>query len=359
MWCDKYRPLTLKKLSYHFQLSELLEKLALNNEFPHLLFYGQSGAGKKTRIMAFLREIFGPTVQKTRSSTKIYEVNKLKKTVELTLLTSPYHIEINPSDAGIYDKIIVQEMIKNMASMHSMNRTKTKFKVIVLEEIDKLTKDAQHGLRRTMEKYMENCRLILCCENISKIIDPLRSRCLSIRVSAPSENHIRSILQKITKTENITVSEEYLNKIVKASERNLRRALLMLQMNTKREGRNELANQTKSVQLPWQIFLDDICNECCREQRPEVLNKVRLKLYELICNCIPPNIIMKQLTLRLMANVDDELKTEIIFWASFHEQRLCKSQKPVPHLLAFIARFMKIYKEWATSILSFSKKNFV
>merc|ERR1719242_655550 len=148
--------------------------MGFEGEFPHLLFYGASGAGKKTRISALLRELYGPGAQKVRNSTKEYKVTT-SKTIELSTLSSAYHVEMNPADAGRYDRVIVQEVIKNMASVHSMHgKSKRKFKVVVLEEVDNLTKSAQHALRRTMEKYMEHCRLILCCESVSKVIDPLR-----------------------------------------------------------------------------------------------------------------------------------------------------------------------------------------
>jgi len=321
-------------------------KLAKSKKFPHLMFYGQSGVGKKTRILALLYEVFGPKIQKIHSSKQKFEINKQKKTIEISILSSPYHVKFNPSDAGIYDKIIVQDVIKNIASIHSFD-AKSQFKILVLEEIDKLSQDAQHGLRRTMERYMENCRLVLCCNNISKIIEPLRSRCLLLNVPAPTSLEIRAALVILLKKECIDMSLEFVEKVIDASERNLRRAYLLLQMNYQRHEKKQIINQRKIIRLPWQIFLDEICNDCCKEQNVEVLKKVRIKFYELVCNCIPPNIILEQITLRLVSNVDDQLKTELVHWAAFHEQRLYKADRPVLHLVAFIARFMQMYRSWA------------
>lgn len=76
----------------------------------------------------------------------------------------------NYSDVGIYDRIVVQELIKDMASTAQLNTTNLReFKVVVLHEVDQLSKDAQHSLRRTMERYMKTCRLILCTESLSKV----------------------------------------------------------------------------------------------------------------------------------------------------------------------------------------------
>lgn len=113
------------------------------------------------------------------------------------------------SDAGIYDRIIIQDLIKEVAQTKQLDMQaarnfkgttrqavldlmkllgiKLNFLVVVINEADGLTKEAQHALRRTMEKYTKNMRVILCCNTISKIIGPIRSRCLLIRVPLPTE----------------------------------------------------------------------------------------------------------------------------------------------------------------------------
>ena len=103
---------------------------------------------------------------------------------------------------------------------------------IVINEADRLTKEAQAGLRRTMEKYSEKCRLILCCENLGQLIPALKSRCLLVRNSSPTQDEIFRILTKVTNKENISgkeIEREKLEKISQECNRNLRRGLLRMQ----------------------------------------------------------------------------------------------------------------------------------
>ena len=165
LWVDKYRPTQLHKLDYHPEISTQLKRLVDSGDFPHLLFYGPPGAGKKTRIMCTLRELYGAGVERLRIENMNIQTPSNKK-IELTTINSNHHIEFNPSDAGIYDRIVIQEVLKNIAQTHTIDLGSQKgFKVVVLNEVDKLTREAQHSLRRTMEKYSSNCRLILCCNS--------------------------------------------------------------------------------------------------------------------------------------------------------------------------------------------------
>ena len=116
LWVDKHRPKVLESLDFHQDLSIRLKKLSEIADFPHLLFYGPSGVGKKTRVMSFLNEVYGSGVYKLKSELREFKVNpSSSSTVECNIVSSNYHLDMTPADAEFHDKVIVQTLIKEMA----------------------------------------------------------------------------------------------------------------------------------------------------------------------------------------------------------------------------------------------------
>jgi len=267
------------------------------------------------------------------------------KKIEIITIASNYHIEVNPSDVGIYDRVVIQELIKTVASSHQLNKEGQKeFKVVVLTEVDKLTKDAQHALRRTMEKYMATCRVILVTNSTSKVIPAIRSRCLAVRVPAPSHQDICSVITNIAKKEGCSLPAQLAQRISEKSSRNLRRAILMVEA-CKVAQYPFTANQPIQ-DLDWEMYLKETANQIVQEQSPRKLSEIRSRLYELITHCIPPEVIFVGLQKELAKNCDGELKTELCQIAAFYEHRLNKGNKAIYHLEAFVAKFMSIYMKY-------------
>jgi len=341
---DKYRPKDLSKLDYHKEQAAHLKKLIDGGDFPHLLVSGPSGAGKKTRIMALLRQMYGPGVEKLRIENHTVETPSKKK-LEVVTVASNYHMELNPSDVGIYDRCVIQQMIKTVASTHQLDSSgQREFKVIILTESDKLSKDAQHALRRTMEKYSATCRLVLCANSTSKIIPAIRSRCLNVRVSAPTNEEIVGVLQLVCKKEGLNLPSQLAEKIAEKSRRNLRRALLMTE-TCKVE--NYPFSDSQTIPLPdWEVFVTETASLILAEQSPNRLYEVRKRLYELLSHCVPPESIFKGLLRELLRNVDGELKPMLVALTAYHEHRLNQGSKQIYHLEAFVASFMSIYKQF-------------
>ncbi|CDW52769.1 replication factor C subunit 3 [Trichuris trichiura] len=348
-WVDKHRPKDLAKLDYHKEMAARLKQLVAAGDFPHLLIYGPSGAGKRTRIQCTLQELYGPGAAKLRLDRSSFEAPSGKK-LEINLICSNYHIIMTPSDVGIYDRVVVQEVIKNMAQTQPLeSHAQKRFKVIVLLEVDKLTREAQHALRRTMEKYSSVCRLILCCQSISKVIPPVQSRCLPIRVAAPSNEEIAVILQQVAKKEDNPITEHDAMTIAEKTGGNLRRAVLALE--TFCVHKNNVSIDKAPLEPDWELFVKETASVILLEQSPNALMEVRGRLYELLAHCIPPTLILKRLYFHLLHSCDASIKRAVTEAVGDCDYNLSVGSKAIFHLEAFVARFMSIYKRFLEGAL--------
>ncbi len=317
--------------------------------------------------------MFGPGAEKSKSVTRSVETKS--KTIEVQTVQSNWHVELSPSDFGNNDLHVVQEVIKEIAMTPSINsairsaadfakassssssstsmsdvsgnsdhKAPPSFKVVVLHDVERLSLDAQHGLRRTMEQYMSSCRLILCCESACRVAAPLKSRCLLLRVPAPTDANIISVMQGVAKAENFELPNDFAQRIADEAQGNLRKALLMLE-SCKVDQYPFSAQQNVRV-ADWQRFVDETARLICEEQSPQRLLLVRAKFYELLTNCVPADVIMRTLTDSLLRKVDDQVRHQLVRWAAYYEHRMAQGSKPIFHLEAFVAKFMAIYKRW-------------
>jgi replication factor C subunit 3/5 len=146
-----HRPPNLDKLTLHESLNARLSKVANSSQFLHMLFHGPPGSGKRTRTMCVLREMFGGSVEEQHEKLKVeklkvehreFKLDGVSKPVKLTMVCSNHHVELNPSDAGTKDSKIVQEVIEGIAENHAISSAQHSFKVVVLNEVDRLLTSA-------------------------------------------------------------------------------------------------------------------------------------------------------------------------------------------------------------------------
>ncbi|WFC99478.1 Replication factor C (RF-C) subunit [Malassezia yamatoensis] len=342
LFVDKYRPRDLSELQYDESLTEQLRSLTRTEDFPHVLFYGPSGAGKKTRIACLLKELYGPGALKLKVDQRVF-LNPSKRKIEVNLISSNYHIEITPSDAGSYDRLIIQDILKEIAQTQQVDQNAAhRFKVIVINEADSLTRDAQAALRRTMEKYMTNLRLILCASTTSRIIAPIKSRCLLMRVGAPKDTDVVRVLRHVAKREKFHLPDDTAQDIALNADGNLRRALLVLE--TLRVQSPDLAGPVSIAQPDWQTYCERTADMILSEQTPARVLAVRGRLYELLVHAIPASLIFKTLTDYMLVRVDQALRAPIVQKAAFYELRSATGNKPIFHLEAFVTQVMFLQK---------------
>ena len=202
MWVEKYRPKKISEVVNQKDIKGSLQALLKNQqEMPHLLFSGSAGVGKTTMAICISQEILG---------------DKWKD----------YTLELNASDErGIG---MVRERVKKFSRFAGLD-TEIPFKIIILDEADEMTSDAQTALRRIIEDTAKFCRFILIANNISKIINPIQSRCAVFKFSQIDEKEITTHLKAVLKKENGKADEKGLKEIAEYAEGDLRHAINLLQ----------------------------------------------------------------------------------------------------------------------------------
>lgn len=347
LWVDQYRPRSLDQLLYHEGINANLKALAQSGDFPHLLIYGPPGAGKKTRIYATLREIFDKGTEKLKIDVKTFTTPSNRK-LEFNVLSSPHHLEITPSDMGNNDRVVIQELLKEVAQSEQVDvasRNHHHFRVVIINEAESLSRDAQAALRRTMEKYSSQIRLVMVCSSISSIIAPIRLRTLLVRLAAPEVSEIVLVLGTIAEKEKVQFEldearEKVLKSVAVSLNRNLRRALLSFE--TLAMQNQVLKALTPVVTLDWEVVIDSIAKDIQKNQSVVMLAKIRLVFYELLAHCIPAKVVLKTLVLRLVLiySNNQKLMLRLVEVALVFDERILLGLKPIFHLEGFTAQAM-------------------
>ena len=201
MWVEKYRPMKLSEIVNQTEIVGSLEALIKDpTDMPHLLFSGSAGVGKTTAALCITRQILGD-------------------------YSKDYTLELNASDErGIG---MVREKVKKFSRYAGM--ADVPFKIIILDEADEMTSDAQTALRRIIEDTAKICRFILIANNVSKIIEPIQSRCATFKFTTIPEEDVIARLEEIAKKEKVKADKKGLKEIYDYSEGDLRHAINLMQ----------------------------------------------------------------------------------------------------------------------------------
>lgn len=314
-WVEKYRPININQIISNNENIKILTSMIANGSLPHLIFHGTSGTGKTSLINALARELYGSNMN--------LMVMKLDAS----------------DDRGINS---VREEIKGFAEKKNMFYKGVK--LIILDEADSMTFDAQFALRRIIEKYSENTRFCLICNYENKIIPAIRARCANFRFNCISIPDIVITLGKICINEKLNYTNSSLNVIATLSNGDLRKSINLLQSISMKT--NEITEDSayESAGLPSKIDIEIIFKN---------LSDVTINLidaYKEINNIIKYNgyslaIILKEMNNKIIKNVSlFKMKNlaHIFSDMSDLENKVSKSTFDDIYILPFISIFKKL-----------------
>ncbi len=199
-WQEKYRPKSLSEVIGQKMIVEKLSSFVKKGNFPSMIFAGTAGIGKTSCALAMAHDLYGDDI-------------------------SSAFKELNASDSRGID--VIRGEVKEFAKTMSLAKVPTK--IIFLDEADALTSDAQHALRRTMEKYSSETKFILSANYASKIIEPIQSRCVVFRFKQHSEPEMKEYIERIAEGEKLQIDEKAINALIYVGEGDLRKVTNILQ----------------------------------------------------------------------------------------------------------------------------------
>lgn len=322
------------KCFFHKEIFKKLEKISKDDDIPHIIFYGNPGSGKKTAINLFLEMIFDKSVYKLDNS-KYTVVSSGNIENEVMVKQSDHHIIIEPNNNN-FDRYLIQDIVKVYAKKYPLSifEKNRNFKAVQINHLDNLSYYAQTSLRRTMEIYSKSCRFIMWCYSLSKVIEPLRSRCLCIHIPTQPYDELIKWTFNIACLENIKLKPYTLHKILEASNGNLKKILWKL----------DLYKYKKRINNGYEISIMNLIKEIMENGSIE---KIRAYVYNMMITNISSNTIIKDILNVILLNNNDismNKKLEIINCASKYEYRLSKSRRDIIHIEAFIDGIMNIIK---------------
>merc|ERR1719193_12108 len=296
-----------------------------------MIFVGPPGSGKRTRIYALLRHLYGKEVDEGFTTGELSHEG-----ITVPIVQSKVHTEVDLSKEGSRDRLVIGKIITSDASITKSTRC------VIVYNAHKLSIEAQSALRRMMENCVAYCKIILVCHDTAGIIMPIQGRCARIRIASPTEEDIQKVLAKAYAMQGLGELEEHpMRMFSKSCGRDLTRALWMLQASFAQTDEHMMP-----INEPWKDFVTEVAGFIMTEkfdQRPKPYgDKISIELlydkfYELI-KTVPADVILLKLRDALGTHEffkNESERSDMFRKCSFVIAELDGSSVPIVHLVAF------------------------
>lgn len=312
IWTEKYRPKTFDEFTGQTEIVNRIKNFVENKSIPHMMFAGPAGIGKTTLAVLVAKSLYGDQWKNN-------------------------FLELNASDERGID--VIRHKVKDFARTMALQ---SEYKIILLDESDALTAEAQQALRRTMESYAKTCRFILACNYSSRIIEPIQSRCAVFRFRPLNEQEMRILIDKIAANEGLIISPESYDALMKVGEGDVRRTINVLQ----------------SAGASSKTITDKLIFDVAAKARPEEVTRMlnsaisgrfleaREQLYKaLITEGLSGEEVIKEIHRQVYSlDITERQKVEVIEKIGEYEFRIAEGGNEQIQLEALLARISALGK---------------
>jgi replication factor C small subunit len=246
IWTEKYRPKTFDEIIGHEHVKSNLLHLIESNNLPHLVLYGEKNTGKRSTVLVLARMLYGDLWE---NNLAIFNASDFFDRGKKYLVSDPRFTRIIGTDdpKKIHKSVIsvFKDVINEYAGMASIDAD---FRMVFLDSAEALSPDAQHALRRIMEKYSATCRFVLSATHLPRLIPPLRSRGLNLFFDRASSDAVASQIRRIAEAENVSITDDGAQAIAYYAQGDLACAIITLQIASMKHSRID-ANTIYEIDL--------------------------------------------------------------------------------------------------------------
>jgi replication factor C subunit 2/4 len=316
-WIEKYRPKTINELIVDEGTYSKVKKIIQEKNMPNIIITGIPGTGKTSTILCIARSLLGRYIRQGV-------------------------LELNASDdRGIKASDTIINFCKKKFQINKEERTYADHKIVMLDEADNMTNKAQQMINNLMEKYNSTTRFAFTCNNSTKIIEAIQSRCIIFRYKRLSISQVKNRVVDICKIENVHYDSSGIDALVTTADGDMRQALNNLQLTYSGFGKINVDNVYKICEKPHPLIIKKIFISCDTKNLKEALQNLFL-LSQKGYSC--SDISMGMLNVLKNSKFDEiDLETRIKFYEETGKTafRISKGLNSMIQLTGFLASLCK------------------